>query len=435
MTTSPGPATGRTAAGLLLVALSTLMYEVLLTRIFSVTMWYHFAFVAISIAMFGMTVGALLVYLRPSWFPVESTKQQLAVTGVLFPIVLTLSFLTQLSVPFRVHPSLVGVYAIVFTYAVIAAPFVISGVTVCLALTRFPRDTGRLYAFDLVGAALGCLLLVVALALTDGPGAVLLVGALAALGGLLFALDGGSARWRKLGVASFVVLTLAASGHAVSVWYEFPVFRILYVKGAFEARALYEKWNSYSRVRVDGDPERLEKPYAWGLSPTWPEDRLVRQLHMDIDVAAGTVLTRVTGDPRDLEHLKYDVTNIGYYGRAERRGAGGRRGRRTRRPLGARLRREAGGRRRDQRRDRARDQRAASASSRATSTATRGSRSSTTRRAATSRGSSGSSTSSRSRSSTPGPPLPRGRSSSARTRSTPWRRGRSSSPTSATAGC
>jgi hypothetical protein len=309
----PGPATTRTLFGLLLVALSTLMYEVLLTRIFSVTMWYHFAFVAISVAMFGMTVGALLVYLRPAWFPEASTKTQLAVAGVLFPIVLVLSFLTQLAIPFRVHPSVVAMYAIVFTYAVIAAPFVVSGVAVCLALTRFPRDTGRLYAFDLAGAALGCVLLVAVLAFTDGPGAVLAVAALAALGGVLFAADGGTRRWRRIGMTSLVVLTVAAGAHAVSVWREFPVFRIIYVKAAFEARALYETWNSYSRVRVEGDPARWERPYAWGLSSTWPEDRRVQQLHMDIDVAAGTVLTKVTGDPRDLEHLKYDVTNIGYY--------------------------------------------------------------------------------------------------------------------------
>jgi hypothetical protein len=48
-------------AGLFFTALSTLMFEILLTRIFSVTMWYHFGFMAISIAMFGMTVGAILV--------------------------------------------------------------------------------------------------------------------------------------------------------------------------------------------------------------------------------------------------------------------------------------------------------------------------------------------------------------------------------------
>ena len=54
--------------GLFFVALATLMYEILLTRIFSVTMLYHFAFVALSVAMFGMTVGALLVYLLPRLF-------------------------------------------------------------------------------------------------------------------------------------------------------------------------------------------------------------------------------------------------------------------------------------------------------------------------------------------------------------------------------
>src|SRR5262245_9349585 len=53
-------ATRRTYAGLFAIALATLMYQNLLSRVFSMTMWYHFAFMAISIAMFGMTVGALL---------------------------------------------------------------------------------------------------------------------------------------------------------------------------------------------------------------------------------------------------------------------------------------------------------------------------------------------------------------------------------------
>ena len=47
----------RSYGGLFFVTLATLMYEILLTRIFSVTMWYHFAFLAISIVLFGMTAG------------------------------------------------------------------------------------------------------------------------------------------------------------------------------------------------------------------------------------------------------------------------------------------------------------------------------------------------------------------------------------------
>ena len=68
MPTTAPPANNQTYLGIFMVTLATVMYEILLTRIFSVTMWYHYAFMAISIAMFGMTVGAILVYLYPHYF-------------------------------------------------------------------------------------------------------------------------------------------------------------------------------------------------------------------------------------------------------------------------------------------------------------------------------------------------------------------------------
>ena len=313
MTSAPPLATRLTGIGLAFVALSTLMYEVLLTRIFSVTMWYHFAFVAISVAMFGMTVGALVVYLRPAWFPADAVKPQLARLATLFPLVIVASFLTQLSIPFRVHPSIVGVWAIVLTYAVVAVPFVLSGVLVALVLTRFNRDVARLYAFDLIGAALGCVLLVWLLDVTDGPTAVLAISALAALGATAFAMDAGGGRLVRASGLVAAALLVAAIGHTALVWRGFPLLRIIYVKAGFEARPLYERWNWYSRIRVHGSPDRLEPPYTWGLSQTYPADRRVNQLHLDIDVAAGTVLSKAPTSPDELEHLAYDVTNIGYY--------------------------------------------------------------------------------------------------------------------------
>ncbi len=299
--------------GIFTIALSTLMYEVLLTRIFSVTMWYHFAFVAISVALFGMTVGALIVYLRPESFVAEKLPLQLARTALLFPISLVLSFLTQLSIPFLVHPSIVAIYAIIFTYAVIAVPFVVSGIAVSLILTRYTVAVGRLYAADLAGASLGCVLIIVTLELTDAPTAVFVVAFLASLGAVALAVSAGSRGLRRLSVAAAVALGIFVVGHTMLVWKQFPVLRILYVKGSFEARPLYEKWNSYSRVRVNGDPNRLEVPYAWGLSRTYPKDVRIHQLHLDIDVNAGTVILPFNGDFRPLEHLKYSVTNVGYH--------------------------------------------------------------------------------------------------------------------------
>ncbi len=312
MTVAPA-ASRYTYAGVFMVALTTLMYEILLTRIFSVTMWYHFAFVAISVAMFGMTVGALIVYLMPRTFPRDGVKLQLAASAVAFPVLMVLSLLTQLSIPFVVHPSIVGLYSIAFTYAVVAVPFVASGICICLALTRFPGHVSQLYAADLLAAAAGCLAIIGVLQLTDGPTAVLVVAFLASIGGICFVADAAAPRLRAIGLVTLVVLGIGAAGHMVMVWRGFPVLRILYTKGGFEARPLYEKWNSYSRVQVTGSVNATQKPFARTLSPTFPPDRVVRELRMDIDVAASTSVTGYTGKPEEIEHLKYDVTAVGHY--------------------------------------------------------------------------------------------------------------------------
>src|SRR5262245_51062916 len=183
------------------------MYEILLTRIFSVTMLYHFAFVALSLAMFGMTAGALAVYLLPQVFPADAIRQRIALAALAFPIAIVLSFLTQLSIPFRVHPSIVAIYAIAFTYAVIAVPFVVSGVVVCLALTGFPAGVSRLYAADLAGAALGCVLLIPVLGYSDGPTAMLWVAAFASAGAVMFARDVPSRGYRAGAAVVAIALT------------------------------------------------------------------------------------------------------------------------------------------------------------------------------------------------------------------------------------
>jgi Spermine/spermidine synthase domain len=305
----PGTAT---YVGIFFVALSVLMYEILLTRIFSVTMLYHFAFAALSLAMFGMTAGALVVYLAPRLFPPERIHDRLAMSAIAFPIALLWSFLTELIIPFRMDTSLVAIYALAFTCVVIAVPFIISGITVCLVLTGFPRAVSGLYAADLAGAALGCVLLIAVLDRTDGPTAVLWVAALAAGGALAFSKQASSQRVRTAAAGTAVLLVVIAVGHTALLWQGFPLLRIVWAKGRVEAIALYESWNSHSRVRVYGNPLVEMPALGWGLSQKVPAMQL-SQLYLDIDNCAATVMTRYNGDPASVEHLKYDVTNIAYY--------------------------------------------------------------------------------------------------------------------------
>src|SRR5687768_1127660 len=171
------------SGALFLVALATLMFEVLLTRIFSLTLWYHFAFMAISLAMFGMTLGALLVFLRPRAWPEATLRQSMGRCAVLFGVTMAAVILLH-SVIFVPSPR-IALWPIALTFAAAALPFVFGGIFVCLALTRFPARIGQLYAFGLAGAALGCLAVIAALEVLDGIGAVIACATLAALAGAL----------------------------------------------------------------------------------------------------------------------------------------------------------------------------------------------------------------------------------------------------------
>jgi hypothetical protein len=295
--------------GLFLVTSATLMYEILLTRIFSVTMWYHFAFVAISVAMFGMTAGAIVVYLAPNYFGPQRLQYHLALSALLFAISMVMSFLTHLSIPFVIHFSFIGLYSIALTYAVLSIPFVFSGMCVCLCLTRFPGQVGRLYAADLAGAAVGCILIIYTLEMTDGPTSVIVSALFASLGAYFFARPIGGGNIRRLAYACSFALAVFTVVNTVLVIQQRPLLRLMWVRGELEPRPLYEKWNSFSRITVHTSSD---KPFGWGQSSTYPTSRKVRELDLTIDAFADTVLTAFSSD-KDLEHLKYDVTNVAHY--------------------------------------------------------------------------------------------------------------------------
>ncbi len=316
-----------TYAGLFLVTLATLMDEILLTRIFSVVTWYHFAFIAISIAMFGMTLGAVLVYVGRGFLTEARTRRHLAIAALLFALSLAACFLVQVRIPFSTEPSTAAVLGDAAIFLLSAVPFVFSGLCVCLALTRFPRQVGRLYAADLGGASGACVAVVFLLKVVDGPSAIIVVAAVAAAGALCFALEIGAQGRRLAQAAASAALALAglAALNATLARDRAPLVRLVTVKGAVEGRPLYEKWNSFSRIRVRPSP--TGNPLGWGLSPLFRPERPVRQLILDIDGGASTILTEFDGNPENVRHLRYDVTGLAHYLRRGARvlaiGAGG----------------------------------------------------------------------------------------------------------------
>lgn len=285
------------------------MYEVLLTRIFSATMWYHYAFVAVSVAMFGMTLGAVVVHLRPAWFAWAVVVQRMAQMTLLFALTMAGSFVVHLFIPFQTQITPAGLLSMAATYMVIAVPFVFSGIGICLALTHYSSQVGRLYAADLAGAALGCVAVVVLLQVIDGPSMVFACGALAAISAACFAAEaGGMRRALRASAVTTIVMLCLASINAVLLQQGKPLIRLWWVKGEWEAPAMEERWNSFSRIRVAKGI--VVKPFGWGMGATLPEEDRVQQLYLNIDSNAGTCLTRFDGDLNKVRFLKYDVTNL-----------------------------------------------------------------------------------------------------------------------------
>lgn len=293
--------------GIFLVAFSTLALEVTLTRLLSVITWYHLAFFAISIAMLGMTAGAVTVYLKPRWFEPDRFGSAVSKACLGYAAVVPVS-LAILCV------SRIGVGVSVLAYGKLLAaalasflPFYFSGMVTAAVLTKCQLPIGRLYACDLAGAALGCLLVLGVIGLVGAPNLVLLCGLIGVLAAWCFAGGLVTARlrtWSGCIVGALAVLLVLGLATPYGI-------RPIASKGLPLDRKdiILEKWNSFSMVTVYAQTHH--RPQYWGASRFAPKDK-VYQHRMKIDGGAATDLRRFE-TTEDVEHLRYDITNIGYY--------------------------------------------------------------------------------------------------------------------------
>ena len=97
--------------GIFFIALSTLFWEILLTRIFSATMYYHFVFLSISLAMLGFGCSGVVVFLFPNYFAQERCNDQLTLYSSLFSVSIFAAILVFLQVNLSLHASLGRFYA------------------------------------------------------------------------------------------------------------------------------------------------------------------------------------------------------------------------------------------------------------------------------------------------------------------------------------
>ena len=216
--------------------MAALLLELSLTRVFSVVFYYHFAFLAISIALFGLGAGGVFSYVVAGWkTPLYTRLGRLSAANSLLVVLALAAILAQKTA---------DAASLTLIYFTTALPFFVAGTIVSLAVSEAIQKVSRVYFFDLLGAAGGCLLLVPLLDLLGGLNTVLVAAVLFAVAAAIWhSMDGSIAgRAASVGLALLLVafLTYNTTAH---------VLEIRYAKDQKLAQG-FEKWNSFSRIAI-----------------------------------------------------------------------------------------------------------------------------------------------------------------------------------------
>jgi Spermine/spermidine synthase domain len=135
---------------LFVLSLGVLLFELTLTRIFSIILWYDYAFMAISVAFFGLGIGALIVHILKYKIidkGSENIPQKILQCAIAFAISIPIFlFLIGYVIP----PNISFIYLF---YLISSIPFFFAGMSMALAYLSMPREISKLYFVDLAGAA------------------------------------------------------------------------------------------------------------------------------------------------------------------------------------------------------------------------------------------------------------------------------------------
>jgi spermidine synthase len=231
--------------GLALTSFSTLLLELALTRLFSVVLFYHFAFLAISIALLGLGAGGVFAYLwkpRLLRFDTQSLAARICIANAVV-IVVTLEIVLHLPVALQVSGA--NFLRLTAMYLAASVPFFLTGLLFSVVFAREPQRIPRMYGADLCGAAMACLAVVPLLNWLGGPNVILFAGLTLAISAVIWA---GAAKTRRN--AGFVALAMAA---LIGANHSGRLIDVVYAKGMFRDPAWVEfaRWNALSRVEVD----------------------------------------------------------------------------------------------------------------------------------------------------------------------------------------
>src|SRR5947209_7821996 len=257
-------------AGVALSSFAALLLELALTRLFSVVLFYHFAFLAVSVALLGLGAGGVCAYLRRDWMEQWTAGQLGTRLCLLKTRVIVAALWVVLHVPVSLGLDAHNFLRLTALYLACAVPFFFTGLLFAVVFAREASRVATLYGADLLGGAAACLAVVPALNWLGGPNAVLFAALVMAGASLVWARLGANhkghevrtkdtkdseprqqaisdMRWRRTAITA-----VGLNAVLIAANYSGLLFDVVYAKGWRQdlKLRLFAKWNSLSRVEV-----------------------------------------------------------------------------------------------------------------------------------------------------------------------------------------
>ena len=290
--------------------MSVLLFELALTRIFSIVLWYDYAFMAISIAFFGLGIGSLLTHILKNKVKREQLPSKILQTTIIFAVSVPI-FLVVIG--YVIPPNIHFIYLFYLTSSI---PFFFAGISMSLIFFAMPREVSKLYFIDLVGAAAATLMLD-PLMQRLGAESVLLSAALLVIGPSLIAALVLSSPSQKKNVSNTPVIenkiklsgifVLAASAILLATNTDANILAIkpgenkglhYQLEKPSEFEHLSTQWNSFSRI----DVTRQLHPQDSDDNDNNGRSRALSAIAIDAD--ADTPVFKWNGSSADLVWLK-----------------------------------------------------------------------------------------------------------------------------------
>ncbi len=300
---------------LAVISAATLAYEVLLVRLFAIVQWHHFAFMAISIALLGFGAsGTLLAILQ------ERVKKHFteifAASAVLFALTAPASFLIAQTLPFNALAVVWSPVQLLFLpamYLLLVVPFFCGATCIGLAFVCYGEQIGRIYAFNLIGSAVGALGIVAVLFVLPPPDTLRLTGALGFLAAALVVLNRALNYWPALsgGAVALAVVVMVALPDSV---FALRISEFKGLPGALQVagtKVLSEHSGPLGQLAVVESPN-VPFRYVPGLSLNTPAAPAA-QLGVFVDGGSLTAITRFDGEREALAYLDFTTDALAYH--------------------------------------------------------------------------------------------------------------------------